>query len=52
VNNELESMWRKVVMVNLRFYPGIWLVGLRKTMKNLSHDNQSPGQGLRINVGI
>jgi hypothetical protein len=27
----------------LRYYPSIFLEGLRITMKNLSQDNQSPG---------
>jgi hypothetical protein len=31
---------------NLRQYPGICLEGLRKTMKNLSQDIQSPGRDM------
>jgi hypothetical protein len=38
VNNELEKMWKEAVMA----YSGIYLEGLRKTMKNLSHGSWSP----------
>jgi hypothetical protein len=31
---------------NLRYYPGVCLENLRKTMKNLSQDSRSPGQDL------
>jgi hypothetical protein len=31
---------------SLRYYPSIFLEGLRKTMKNLSQDNQSQTQYL------
>jgi hypothetical protein len=31
---------------NLRYYPGICLEGLRKTTKNLTQDNRSPGRDL------
>jgi hypothetical protein len=35
---------RKWSRPNLRYCPGIRLEGLRKTMKNLSHDIWSPGR--------
>jgi hypothetical protein len=37
---------RKRSWPNLRYYPGICLEGLRKTTKNLSQDNRSPGRDL------
>jgi hypothetical protein len=37
---------RKRSWLNLMYYPGIYLEGLRKTTTNLSHDSQSPGRGL------
>lgn len=36
VNDELEKMWKKVVMANLQYYPRICLEGLGKTMKTLT----------------
>jgi hypothetical protein len=39
VNNEMERMWKKVVMVQQRCYPGTWLEGLRKIMKISSQDS-------------
>jgi hypothetical protein len=37
---------RKRSWLNLRYYPGICVEGLRKTMKNLSQDSRSPGRDL------
>jgi hypothetical protein len=34
----------------LRYYPGIFLEGLSKTMKKLSKDSCSMGQGLNRNL--
>jgi hypothetical protein len=31
---------------NLRYYPGIYMEGLRKTTNNLSQDSRSAGQAL------
>jgi hypothetical protein len=33
MNDELERMWKEATVVNLRYYPGMWLVGLRKPTK-------------------
>jgi hypothetical protein len=43
VNNELKEMWKELSWYNLGLYPRIYLEGLRKTMKKLSHYNQSIG---------
>jgi hypothetical protein len=40
VNDELEKMWKEVVMAILRYYPGICLDGWQKTMKTLNPDSQ------------
>jgi hypothetical protein len=48
MNNELEKIWKEAV-VTLRYYPGIFLEGLRKATKNLSRDSQS--LGLDLNPG-
>jgi hypothetical protein len=37
---------KKQLWPNLRSYPGIYLEGLRKTMKTLSQDSQFPGRDL------
>jgi hypothetical protein len=39
---------RKQSWPNLEYYPGIYLEGLRKTTKNLSHDNRSPDRDLNL----
>jgi hypothetical protein len=36
-------MWQKAVIVNLKYYPDIYLQGLRKAMTKLSQDNGSLG---------
>lgn len=36
--NEKNLSW-----TNLRYFPSIFLKGLRKTIRNLSQDNWSPG---------
>jgi hypothetical protein len=41
-----EGCGRKRSWTNSRYYPGICLEGLRKTMKNLSQDSRSPGRDL------
>jgi hypothetical protein len=43
-----KGFGRKQSWPNLRYYPGIYLEGLRKTMKNLSHYSQSSGQDLNL----
>jgi hypothetical protein len=43
---ELERMWKKWPWPNLKYYPGIYLEGIRKNMKNLCKDSRSPGQDL------
>jgi hypothetical protein len=35
-------------LINLRFYPGIFLKGLKETTKNLSKDSQSSGVDLNL----
>jgi hypothetical protein len=35
VIDKLERIWKEVVIAYLRYYPGIFLEGLRKTMKTL-----------------
>jgi hypothetical protein len=42
--NELETIWREVIVAYLRYYPDIWLVGRRKSIKNSSYTNQCPGR--------
>jgi hypothetical protein len=37
---------RKRTWLNLRYYPGTDLEGLRKIMKTFSQDNRSPGRDL------
>lgn len=36
VNNELERLWKEQSCHNLRYYPGIFLDGFRKTTKSVS----------------
>jgi hypothetical protein len=38
---------RKLSWSHLRYYPGIYLEGLRKITKNLSHNSRSPGRDLK-----
>jgi hypothetical protein len=35
VNNKAERLWKQVMVANLKYYPGIFLEGWNKTMKNL-----------------
>jgi hypothetical protein len=37
INDELESIWKEVVVAESRCYPGIFLEELRKTTKSLIH---------------
>jgi hypothetical protein len=39
---------RKRLWPNLRYYPGIFVDGLKKTMKNLSQNSWSPGRDLNL----
>jgi hypothetical protein len=53
VSNDMILMnWkgyrRKQSWPNLRYYPGICMLGQRKTTKNVSQDSQSPGQDLNL----
>lgn len=41
-----KELARKWLWYNLSYYSGICVEGLKKTMKNLDHDNRSPGLGL------
>jgi hypothetical protein len=47
---ELERMWMEVVRAYFKVLSSICLQGLKKTMKNLSQDSQSPGQELDLGV--
>jgi hypothetical protein len=35
MKNKLGIMWNKLLWPNLRYFPGICLEGMRKTIKNL-----------------
>jgi hypothetical protein len=48
VNNELERMWKEVVIAYLRYYPGICLEELRKTTERHCQDSQSLGWDLNL----
>jgi hypothetical protein len=41
--DELERLWKEIVMAYLRHYPGICLEGLRKKTKNLTQDSRCLG---------
>jgi hypothetical protein len=40
MDSELENIWKKAIMTKLKYYPRIYLEGLRKTMNTLSQDSQ------------
>jgi hypothetical protein len=40
--DELERIWKEAVMTWLRYYPGIYLGELRRTMKDLSQKSRCP----------
>jgi hypothetical protein len=42
MDNELERIWKETLIALALYDPGICLEELRKTMKNLSQDNQRP----------
>jgi hypothetical protein len=42
MNNELKRIWKDVVVTYLKYYPGICLVGLRKTTKTLCGNSRTP----------
>jgi len=50
VNDELEKKRKEVVVAYFRYYPGIWLDGLRKNMENPNHDSWSFGKD--SNLGL
>jgi hypothetical protein len=41
---------RKRLWPNLRYHPGIFLEGSKKTTKNLSQDSRSPGKDLNTEL--
>jgi hypothetical protein len=43
VNGKLERILKEANITLLRYYSGIYLVGLMKTMKSLNEDIQYPG---------
>jgi hypothetical protein len=45
MNNELERIWKEVVMPVWRYYRGIFLMVLRKTMKHFCYGSQYQRQG-------
>lgn len=49
MNNELNSMWKKLSLLNLSYYTGIWLQRLCKTTK-ACQNNQSPSQDLNSDL--
>jgi hypothetical protein len=50
VTYELGNMWMEVVRAYLKVLSSIYLQGLKKIMKNLSQESQSPGQELDLEV--
>jgi hypothetical protein len=40
MNDELERMWKEVILAYSRKYPRLFLEGLKKTRKYLNQDNQ------------
>jgi hypothetical protein len=44
VNSELESVWKEAVMVQSRYYSGIFLEGLRKSTEKLNQGSMFPGR--------
>jgi hypothetical protein len=42
MNDELEMIWKESAVGSSRDYIGIYLEGLRKTMKNLSLESHVP----------
>jgi hypothetical protein len=46
MNDKLKRICKKVVTVCLRYYPDIFLEGLKKTAINLSQDSQCPSWDL------
>jgi hypothetical protein len=46
MSDKLNRMWMEVAMAQLRYYPNIYLEGLRITTKRLSHNSQCPSQEL------
>jgi hypothetical protein len=43
MNDELERIWKEAAVVDLRYYPGIFLEGLRNITRDLSLDSRCPG---------
>jgi len=48
VNDELERLWKEVVMASFKYCPNICLKWLGKPMKIICQGRQSPGQYLNI----
>jgi hypothetical protein len=46
MNDELEIMWKETVVALSRYYPGIFLEGLREITKHFSQDSLCPGRAL------
>jgi hypothetical protein len=41
---ELKTIWKEAIMASLRYYPSIFLEGLRKPLKNLFRISNIPAQ--------
>lgn len=48
INYLVYKYGRKLSRSNWIYYLGVFLKGLRETMKNHSKDNRSPGEGLKL----
>lgn len=42
--DDLEGLWKGMVWLILGFCPGICVLGLRKTLRNLNQNSESLGQ--------
>jgi hypothetical protein len=45
-NNKLEEIWKKMVLANPKYHPGICLEGQRKPTKGLFQDRPFSGKDL------
>lgn len=50
MNNEVKSVWKKMLMEKLNHYPDICLEGLTKITKTLSQDSQCPKWDLNLEI--
>jgi hypothetical protein len=45
-DNELGKMWKEQPLPSLKFYPDIFLEGLRNTLTSISQDRRPPNRGV------